>query len=100
MKKSFSPQHKATVALEAIGGEKSIAEISSLYEVHSTQIKQWKQALRENAAQLFTDKRTKEGKTQERLTDELYRIIGRREAELAWLKKKLQLELPPEGLPH
>lgn len=100
MKKQFTPQQKAVVALEALKGEKSVTEISSLYEIHSTQIKNWKQALKEHAVDLFTDKRTKEGKTQERLVEELYRLLGRREAEVAWLKKKLQLELPPEGIPH
>ena len=99
MKKQFTPQQKAAVALEALKGEKSVAEISGLYEVHSTQIKDWKNTAKEHLTDLFTDKRAKENRTQERLIEELYRLLGRREAEVAWLKKKLQLDLPPEGLP-
>jgi len=99
MKKVFTPQQKAAVALEALKGARSIAEIASLHEVHPTQIKNWKQQAQEYFPGIFTDKRTKEGKTQERLIDELYRLLGRREAEVAWLKKKLQLELPPAGIP-
>ena len=38
MKKSFTPQVKATVALEAIKGELTIPQIASRYEVHPTQI--------------------------------------------------------------
>ena len=77
----LTPQQKAVVALAAIKGERSIAEISGLHEVHSTQIKNWKQYAQDNLPALFADKRTKEGKTQERLIDDLYRIIGKREAE-------------------
>jgi len=34
----FSPTEKAQIALVAIRGEKTIAQISSEYQVHSTQI--------------------------------------------------------------
>jgi transposase len=36
MRKGFSAEHTAKVALEAIKGEKTVAEISSRYEVHRT----------------------------------------------------------------
>lgn len=90
MKKSFSPEQKATVALEAIRGAKSAGEIASAHTVHPTQIRTWKEHLLEHASTLFADKRTKDGKTQERLVDDLYKIIGQRDVELEWLKKSLQ----------
>jgi putative transposase len=37
---------KARVALEAVRGEKTIAQLSSEYKVHSNQIRQWKRKLR------------------------------------------------------
>jgi len=92
MKKIFTPQQKSVVALEAIKGSKTINQISGIYEVHPTQIQQWKKIVQENIMHLFTDKRTKEGKPDRQLIDELYRTIGQRDIELAWLKKKLQLE--------
>lgn len=92
MKKIFTPQQKAAVALEAIRGGKTISQIASIYEVHPTQIQQWKKILQENISSIFSDKRKKEGKSERELIDELYRTIGQRDIELGWLKKKLHLE--------
>ena len=89
MRKKFTPSQKAKVALEALTGTKTIAQISSLYEVHSTQVQEWKKRAQEGMLSLFTDKRAKEGKDNERLIQELYQTIGQRDVELEWLKKKL-----------
>ena len=92
MKKVFTPQQKAAVALEAIKGDKTVSQIASVYEVHPTQVQQWKKILHENVSAIFADKRRKEGKPNEQLIDELYRTIGQRDIELGWLKKKLHIE--------
>lgn len=92
MKKVFTPQQKAAVALEAIKGDKTVSQIASLYEVHPTQVQQWKKILRENVSAVFADKRRKEDAPNELLIDELYKTIGQRDIELGWLKKKLRLE--------
>ena len=42
MRKSFSAELMAKVALDAIKEEKTIAELSSQYEVHRTQITNWR----------------------------------------------------------
>ena len=44
-KKQYSPQFKAKVALEAIEGLKTIAELSSEYNIHPNVLKKWKQKL-------------------------------------------------------
>ena len=92
MKKVFTSQQKAAVALAAIKGDKTLSQIASAYEVHPTQVQQWKKLLLENISAVFTDKRAKEGKSERELIDELYRTIGQRDIELGWLKKKLHLE--------
>ena len=90
MRKKFTPSQKAKVALEALTGSKTIAQISSIYGVHSTQINEWKKQAREKLELLFSDKRAKEGKQEERLVAELYQLIGQRDIEIEWLKKKLE----------
>ena len=90
MKKIFTPQQKAEVALVALKGEKTAAQIASIYEVHPTQIGFWKKTAQQGLPQLFTDKRKKENKEQDTIIDELYKTIGQRDMELAWLKKRLQ----------
>lgn len=90
----FTPAEKAQVALTALKGDKTIAQISSTYSVHKTQIFNWKKQLIENTAELFKDNKKKakqkEFEHQQEL-ENLYKIIGQREIELDWLKKKLSI---------
>ena len=90
MKKIFTPKQKADVALAAIKGEQQINQISSAYEVHPTQIANWKKIVLENVPTLFSEKNSKEHLEKEKLIEELYKTIGQRDMELSWLKKKLQ----------
>ena len=86
----FTPAQKAIIALEAIKEEQTIAQIASSHSVHPTQVKRWKQAAKDGLAQTFEVT----GKTNDELVnlraevDELHRLIGVREAEIEWLKKK------------
>lgn len=90
MRKQFTPQQKATVALAALTGDKTINQVASQYEVHPTQVKQWKHIVKDSLPALFTDKRKKgTAKTERQTIDELHRVIGVRDAELEWLKKKI-----------
>lgn len=50
---NHSPALKAKVALAAIKGEKTLAELARLHDVHATQITAWKSQLVEGAASLF-----------------------------------------------
>lgn len=47
--------------------------------------------LEENASLLFSDKRKSENKSQEELIEQLYKLVGQRDIELSWLKKKLSI---------
>ena len=89
MKKTFSSNEKAEVALAALKGDLTISQISSHYQVHPTQIGLWKKQAKEILINGFSDKRKSHLEDSEKLTEELYRIIGKRETELSWLKKKL-----------
>lgn len=89
MRKNFEPAFKAKVALEALRAEKTIAQISSEYGVHSTQIGQWKQELVQRSAELFSKSDHQAAKQQQEQADKLHRVIGKLTVENDWLKKKL-----------
>jgi len=91
MRKKFDPALKARVALEAIKGEKTLAELSSEYGVHATQIVQWKQELIRRSADLFAKPDNSLSQQNQELTDKLHKTIGEITMENNWLKKKLQI---------
>jgi len=80
---------KAKVALEAMKGLKTSAEISSDFGVHPTQIAKWKKELCKGLPKLFADRKSAEDKDKDQLIEELYKQIGQTQVEIAWLKKKL-----------
>jgi transposase len=92
MKKKFGGSFKAKVALEALKTDKTIAELSSTYEVHRVQITNWRKKAVEHINTGFKEAvQGKSGKKHEKLTDELYRQIGQLKVENEWLKKKYAL---------
>jgi transposase len=52
-RRNHSPTFKAKVALAGIKGEKTLAELAQMYDVHTTQIATWKAQLLEGAASVF-----------------------------------------------
>ena len=84
----YSAEFKAKLALEVIKGNRTLNEIASEAQVHPNLLMQWKRQLLESLPTLFADKRVKDNKEQEALTDQLYQQIGQLKVELDWLKKK------------
>lgn len=93
--KKYTSKKKASIALAAIRGEK-ISKLSGDYQIHPNVITKWKKLVENEIENLFVDKRKKENKDKDLMIDELYKIIGQREVEISWLKKKYKLELPRE----
>jgi len=89
-RKVFLPTLKAKVAFAALKGDRTVAELSSVFGVHPTQIKQWKDVLQSGMVDLFTDKRKHHEQNQEELIDSLYKQVGKKEIEAEWLKKKIE----------
>jgi transposase-like protein len=90
-KKRHDAAFKAKVALEAVKGEKTLAQLASEYGVHPNQIGQWRKRLLMELPALFTGDMSRQEKERGDLEDELYRQIGQLKVELEWLKKKSKL---------
>jgi len=88
MRKQYSSEFKARVALEAVKGEQTLSELSQKYEVHPNMIAKWKSQFMEAAPKIFADKRCKENKNRELNVDNLYKQIGILQVERDFLRKK------------
>jgi transposase-like protein len=88
-RKRHTAEFKAKVALEALREQKTSNQIASEYEVHATQISQWKrQALDHLAVAFSAGGVASVTREDEALTERLYSQIGQLKVELDWLKKK------------
>ena len=52
-RRNHAPGFKAKVAIAAIKGDKTLAELAEYFDVHPNQISEWKQQLQESAADVF-----------------------------------------------
>ena len=88
-RKRHSAEFKAKVALEAAKDLKTLNELASQFNVHPSQISQWKSALLAEISTIFSTQKKNVDTTKK--IDELHRLIGEVTVERDWLKKKLQL---------
>lgn len=89
MRKQFSKEFKAKVALAALKGERTIGELGSQYGIHPNRIGYWKKTVQENLPEVFGNGKTKVTDEKDKLIEELYKTIGQLKMENDWLKKKL-----------
>ena len=94
-KKSYTALFKTEVALATIKSDLTHAQISSKYELHSTQIIKWKKLAVEAMKLVFSGKLAPDKNKQsvQKEQSKLYEEIGRLKVELDWLKKKSNFEL-------
>jgi transposase len=81
---------KARVALEALKGEKTAAELATTYGVHPTMIHQWKKALLDGAADIFERGTKKSVEIDEAAVRELHAKIGELAVANDFLSRKLK----------
>jgi transposase-like protein len=89
-KTARSAEFKAKVALAAIQDQKTVQQLATLFDVHPTQIHQWKKQLLSGATSLFqSGDAIQDSSVQQAREAELFEQIGRLNMELDWLKKKV-----------
>ena len=88
-RRKHSPSFKARVALEALKGEGTIAELANRFEVHHGQIRKWKNSLAEGATGIFGGDRDRKKKDDEDLIAQLYQQIGKLKVERDFLESAL-----------
>lgn len=88
-RRQFTNKFKAQVALDAVRGVKTLAELATQYQIHPNQISTWKKQLMAQAEALFIRGKSHAEKTEAELTAPLYEEIGRLKMDIKWLEKKL-----------
>jgi putative transposase len=87
-RKTHSATFKAQVALAALKGDKTVAELAGQHQVHPTLIHTWKKQLLAGAEAVFANGAKAANEDAEAVQAQLYEEIGRLKVELDWVKKK------------
>ncbi|MFM2375930.1 MAG: hypothetical protein RLZZ165_1027 [Bacteroidota bacterium] len=95
-RKHYNAEFKARVALEALRGDKTLAELASEFSVPVHRVSAWKRHLPSRSGDLFKMDGTQDAKNG-RLIADLYRRIGKVEREREWLEKVAGAALPGAG---
>ena len=75
-RRTFTPEFKAAVVLEALRGESSQAEVCRRHNLSEDQLSTWKRQLLENAASLFESRDKSSKEATERIA-QLEQLVGR-----------------------
>jgi transposase-like protein len=93
-RRKFQASFKAKVALEAVTGKQTLAQLAEKYELNPVMISTWKSEFLENLSVTF--EKTKDTRAAEQDNQELYAAIGQLKVENEFLKKscrKLGIEI-------
>jgi len=89
-RRKFTSEFKFKVVLEALSERYSIQELGRKYDIHPTQITNWKSQFIKNGQSVF-DRPVKEVKTESQEKEDRYlKMIGQQKMEIDFLKKTSQ----------
>ncbi len=86
-RRKFAPEFKAKVALEALAGELTLAEMAAKHDIHPNLIQQWKRHARESMPDLFSGKAAAQQSSREAEIKALHAKIGELTIEKDFLAK-------------
>ena len=86
-RRKYPAEFKARVALEALSGAYTMAELSAKHGVHPNMISQWKKKAREGLPELFAKKSERKNADREAEVKELHAKIGQLTIENDFLSK-------------
>ena len=86
-RRRFSAEFKARVALEALIGDKTLAELAAKHDVHPNMIAQWKRQAKESLPEVFSKKGARGDAAREAEIKELHEKIGQLTVEKDFLAK-------------
>jgi len=86
-RRNYSADFKARVALEALSGAHTLAELASKHGVHPNMIAQWKRKAQEGLPELFAKKQDRSDASREAEVKELHAKIGQLTIENDFLSK-------------
>ena len=89
IRKKYSAEFKHKVALAAIKGDRTMAELSQHFGVHISQIQKWKSHLEKEGSLLFSDKHSGRSTSEEARISKLHEKIGQLTVERDFLAKVL-----------
>ena len=86
--RKFAADFKVRVALEALKGDRTAAQITSQFKVHMTQVSKWKKQAMIGLVDVFKKSVKRDPDRQDEI-DQLYQEIGKLQMENAFLKKSV-----------
>jgi transposase len=90
-RRNYDDNFKTKVVIEALKEQKTLAQLSSEFEIHATQITDWKKQVITGIPSLFGGKKNPiDDDEKEEITAPLYQQIGQLKVELDYFKKKFR----------
>jgi transposase-like protein len=90
MRKKHDEGFKVKVALAALQEGTKVNEVAAKYDVHPNKVTEWRKHLLTNASGLFVKKAGKQEREWQEKEDTYLKLIGEKDLENNWLKKKLK----------